>query len=136
MEIDYEVRQTVPDALSACSFVDVFGVDAYWQYDADSPDRAARNCGTYRTRFEVPGQLLREGRYFIRPAIIDPRSGALDYYGTLFHLTVADVSSFLARRGMTWPSLVKSPVVWQTSRIGELKGTAAAPAVPEATLRS
>jgi lipopolysaccharide transport system ATP-binding protein len=117
VEIDYEVVQPNNEAYIVCCFSDSSGVDAWWQYDAETPDFGNRHPGKYRATIELPAGFLRAGRYGLRPAIVKLGGSAIDSHGTAFYLVVADTQSQLAQKGIQWPSLVKWNTCWTTARI-------------------
>ena len=117
IRLDYEIRRPNQDAYVTFCLRDFSGVDAWWQYDADTEIYGRRQPGVYRACFEIPADFLAAGCYQVRPSIVDPTKGVIDYYGSLFHISIADTHSLLARRGIRWPSLVKPPVKWMTERL-------------------
>lgn len=114
VEIDYEVVRPDSEAYVVCCFTDAAGADAWWQYDAETPEFGHRQPGRFRATLEVPARFLRAGRYFFRPAIVRLGGNAVDYHGSAFGVLVDDHQSVLARKGIPWPSLVCAQVPWRT----------------------
>jgi lipopolysaccharide transport system ATP-binding protein len=117
VEIDYEVIRPIPDAYVTCCFTDLSGANAWWQYDAETPVFGQRKPGRYRARVDVPAGFLRAGTYHVRPSIAQLGQSAIDYHGALFHVTIDDRHSVLARKGVQWPSLVQAATQWSTEQI-------------------
>jgi lipopolysaccharide transport system ATP-binding protein len=122
VRVDYEITRSNQDAYVTFCLRDFLGVDAWWQYDGDTQVYGRRQPGRYRASFVIPADFLAAGRYEVRPSIVDPTKGVLDYHGSLFHISIADTQSLLARRGVRWPSLVKPPVTWTTTRLDGASG--------------
>ncbi len=117
VEIDYEVIRPLPDAYVACCFTDLSGADAWWQYDAETPLFNKREPGIYRAKVEVPAGFLRAGTYHVRPSIVQLGQKPIDYHGSLFHVTLDDRHSVLARKGIQWPSMVQAATRWSTEEV-------------------
>ncbi len=117
VEIDYEVIRPIPDAYVTFCFTDLSGANAWWQYDAETPVFGQRKPGRYRARVDVPAGFLRAGTYHVRPSIAQLGQNPIDYHGALFHVTIDDRHSVLARKGVQWPSLVRAATQWSTEEI-------------------
>jgi hypothetical protein len=120
IEIDYEVIKNESDVYVTCCFTEQSGVDAWWQYDADSPIFNNRKPGKYRASISMPKGFLRAGRYYFRPAIVKLGGQPLDYHGdngVAFDVLIGDTSSALASKGVKWPSSVRASVSWETINI-------------------
>lgn len=122
IEIDYEVIQPIQDAYVSCCFTDMAGENAWWGYDAETPIYGRRRPGLYRARVEIPAAFLRAGTYFLRPSIVQLGQSAIDYRGSLFHITLDDRTSLLANKSIQWPSLIRFATTWSTTQIGPTLG--------------
>ncbi len=117
IEIDYAVNRSNRDAYVTCGFIDLDGGDVWWRYDADTHIYGNRQRGRYRAVLTVPAGFLRPGTYGLRPSLVDPTKGVLDYRGIALRITFGMTGALLDRRGITWPSVVRYEPGWTTLRM-------------------
>ena len=122
VETVYEVREPVQSAYVMCAIVDQLGTDILWTYDAESEQFGNRRVGLFKTKVQLPPELLPSGRYHVRVVIVDTNVGVIHHPGSVVWFAVEDHDSLLAHRNIPWPGMTRLNPPWTTVELDGLDG--------------
>jgi lipopolysaccharide transport system ATP-binding protein len=123
LEVEYEVKQPRPRVAATLQCFNDEGTMLFQSSEFNCPDwpRKSTDPGKVRTRCQIPGNFLAEGRVFVTVALVSynpDRLHAMDRDSVSFQ--VVDASDGDAVRGIygrKWPGLVRPMLDWEIRSI-------------------